>query len=82
MIDIPPSSWLALLVASAGYFWLLFRDVFMKFVCVFRGHVFDESLAVRLDGGEVETKCGRCGFHLLLYVDPDDPSHYVVTDDW
>lgn len=86
MIDASLASLLALVAVIAGMQWLLLRDVWIKATrCMFRGHLIREAVlaGIGVDGrGEIETKCGRCGFKLLLYVDPDDDDYYLVEDYW
>ena len=74
---------LVLVAAFVLSCWWGLKDVWRKIVyCNFRGHTVKESVMDRLGDGrdEIETKCEKCGFPLLVYADP--AGHYMVTDAW
>ena len=62
---------------------LINKNDVIEVICKFKGHIVPENEVKRLQRNpeeELECFCERCGFSIIIRMDPDDHDYYFISD--
>ena len=62
---------------------LVTKNDLVEVVCKFKGHIIPSKDVQELKENtkkELQSICERCNFSIMIKIDPEDDSYYLVSD--